>query len=372
MSQGVTQASGVTAAGVSSTATPAQSTIPQSVLAYAGNTTATVTWNPPLAGNPFSYAVTASPGGATTTVSGTTATLTGLTNGTAYTITVVANNAYGSSSPATANVVTPTAASSSLTGITTANLFAWYAADQLVSPPTNGNPLISGSGGTGIFWNDASGNGRHVTISNAMPTMTTSWTNSKPALTFNGSTQYLQLPFTTQNWNGQCSMLIVGTIAAIAASDTHIVANESFNGTVFEAASQRFTIDCFGDGSTYSQSRIILPPANVYSGSGNDNASGVTSMKANIPFVISVVFGAANGGGYQYFNGNKVNSNLNVISSLINPIFIGARGNVANISRFFNGKIGEIGFWSGAWSDTDRHSIEAYAGTKYNVTMAVQ
>src|SRR5207249_3454467 len=74
---------------------------PTDVEAVAGDSKATVTWTAPTVtgGSPIlSYTVTASPGGATaTTPNGTTttATVTGLTNGTAYTFTVTATNLVG-------------------------------------------------------------------------------------------------------------------------------------------------------------------------------------------------------------------------------------------------------------------------------------
>ena len=64
------------------------------------NTEATVTWYAPMntGGAPIdSYTVTAMPGSISTTVSGTSATLSSLGNGTSYTFSVVAINQYGSS-----------------------------------------------------------------------------------------------------------------------------------------------------------------------------------------------------------------------------------------------------------------------------------
>jgi hypothetical protein len=79
---------------------------PTNVVAVAGNAQATLTWTAPQSnGSPItSYLVTASPGGATATSSSTGVTFTGLTNGTAYSFSVVAVNAAGngpSSAPST-------------------------------------------------------------------------------------------------------------------------------------------------------------------------------------------------------------------------------------------------------------------------------
>ncbi len=85
---------------------------PTSVSATPGNTQASVSWTVPASDGSSAinlYMVIASPGGQVTSTAGTTATVTGLTNGTAYTFTVSAHNRAGFSTPSTpSTAVTPT------------------------------------------------------------------------------------------------------------------------------------------------------------------------------------------------------------------------------------------------------------------------
>ncbi|WP_203845278.1 beta strand repeat-containing protein [Dactylosporangium siamense] len=82
---------------------------PTAVLAVAGNGSVAVSWIPPLIqrAGVTGYTVTASPGGAGCSTSGTACTVTGLTGGTAYTFTVVATGSGGSSTGTSTTPVTP-------------------------------------------------------------------------------------------------------------------------------------------------------------------------------------------------------------------------------------------------------------------------
>ena len=114
---------------VFSTTTASPPAAPTGVTATAGNASATVSWTPPP-GTVTSYSVTpyaGSTAGTPVTVTGSppasTATVTGLTNGTAYTFKVTATNSLGTgTASAPSNAVTPSAGAvpAAPTGVTAA------------------------------------------------------------------------------------------------------------------------------------------------------------------------------------------------------------------------------------------------------------
>lgn len=120
---------------------------PQSVAATAGPGSVTVTWSAPASDGGAaldSYVVTVQPGGTTATVpaSTTTATVTGLTNGTAYTATVRAVNSVGASAESLPSPeVTPVAPPGAPTGVAGASRVGGVRVSWTPPVDTGGLPI---------------------------------------------------------------------------------------------------------------------------------------------------------------------------------------------------------------------------------------
>ena len=146
---------------------------PTNVSAVAGNAQATVSFTPPTnnGGSTItSYTVTSSPGNIKKTGASSPLTVTGLTNGTAYTFTVVATNAIGNSVPSTASTaVTPATVPNAPTSISA--VAGNTQATVSFTPPTN-------NGGSAIIGYTVTSNPGNITkTGTSSPLIVTGLTN---------------------------------------------------------------------------------------------------------------------------------------------------------------------------------------------------
>ena len=170
---------------------------PTSVTASAGNTQATVSWTAPtvLSQTPITdYTIQYSSNSGSSwatfsdgTSTSTSATVTGLTNGTAYTFRVAAVNGIGQGAWSSASsAVTPSVGNIIQT---TSGLYAWYdaAADNSVYSAQSGGSVVTSDGGLIYRVADKSGNNRHLyTFDNgtSVPRLSLAAKNGKNAILF--------------------------------------------------------------------------------------------------------------------------------------------------------------------------------------------
>ena len=238
---------------------------PTGVTAAPGDTTATIAWTAPSSfgtGTLTGYAATATPGGfSCSTASSLTCQITGLTDGTTYTVTVVTQTADGGSPPSSSVTVVP---AGSLTLTSPASL-TWAATDngsnQASVDTTSADQqlTVTDSTGTGAGW--------HITVS---ATTLTSGAHSLPdagAIDFTGSTaSALASTGPTTTCSGSCT-LPTNTTAYPVAITTASSTPTAYTVYDTSAGTGMGTMTIGGSSAANPIGWWVQVPASAYAGS---------------------------------------------------------------------------------------------------------
>jgi len=268
---------------VSSTATSTPRTIagaPTAASAVRGNGQATVSFTPPASNGGAAitgYTVTSSPGGFTGTGTSSPITVTGLTNGTAYTFTVTATNAAGTSAASTAtSAVTPATVPGAPTGVSAVRGDS-QATISFTAPASNGGSAVTG-----------------YTVTSSPGGFTASGSTSP--LTVTGLTNGTAYTFTVTATNA------VGTGAASAASTSVTPSTVPGAPTGVSAtagngqASVSFTAPASNGGAAITSYTVTSSPGG-FTGTGTSSPIVVSGLTNGTAYTFTVTATNTNGTG---------------------------------------------------------------------------
>ena len=273
------------ASGNSAPSSASNSVIPSTVpgaptigTATKGNTQATVTFTAPASNGGSAitgYTVTSNPGGFTAAGTTSPLTVTGLTNGTAYTFTVTATNANGNSLPSSAsNSVTPSTVPGAPT-IGTATKGNAQASVAFTPPASNGGSVITG-------YTVTSSPGGLTGTGSSSPIVVTGLTN--------GTAYTFTVIATNANGNSLASSASNSVIPSTVPGAPTI-------GTVTEGdaqASVAFTAPAGNGGSVITGYTVTSSPGS-FTGSGSSSPIVVTGLTNGTAYTFTVIASNVNG-----------------------------------------------------------------------------
>jgi uncharacterized protein (TIGR02145 family) len=289
----------VTAANATGSGTPSSasnSVIPSTVpgaptigTATKGNAQAVVAFTAPASngGSAISgYTVTSSPGGIVKTGTTSPLTVTGLTNGTAYTFTVIATNANGNSLASSAsNSVTPSTVPGAPT-IGTAVKGNAQATIAFTAPTSNGGSAITG-------YTVTSSPGGFTTTGSSSPITVSGLTN--------GSTYTFTVIATNANGNSIASSASNSVVpSTVPGAPTLVIATEG-DGQVSVA----FTAPVSDGGSVIDGYTVISSPG-AFTGTGLSSPIVVAGLSNGTAYTFTVIAANINGDGLPSSVSNSV------------------------------------------------------------------
>ncbi len=221
------------------------------------------------------------------------------------------------------------------------NLVIWVKSD-------NGVTL---SGSTVSRWTDFSGQGNDATQPTALsqPGYATGVVNGLPALTFNGTAQWLQYAFPDSSF----ADFTQGATLFVVAQPTTITAGRRF-------------LD-FATNTTRDNVRLLEAASGLEFDTVNSGAT-VTSVISSTALDIThfQLLEAVEGAGFATVYQNGVNTASGAVNDITNVArtgnFLGKANNAAN---YFSGQIAEVLLYNRKLSASERVAVEGYINNKY-------
>jgi len=293
-----------------------------------------VYWDRPTTGPADSYSLSVSPGGQTSSTTSTSANITGLTNGVAYTVTVTPVTAGGTGTASSATA-TPTAGPVAVDG-----LALWYDANQ--------ESYSNGASVTALT--DRSGNGKHsLGVSTSNPLFVSSWTNSKPAVAFTSAgSKFLKTGIKVSDVPGPVTVFWVGQLDSVSGN------KRILNWRSAAALGVR-------------QGLMIDHNATTLRAYSSEISHQDITVSASTPYIISDVCGAST----IYLNGTASSSVTKSSAPPLNPgvdqyLYFNSDYGTAT---YGDQKCGELLVYNRALTQAERWVVEAYLAAKYNITV---
>jgi len=205
------------------------------------------------------------------------------------------------------------------------------------------------SGADVTVWADQSGNGFNATSPATKPTFISSSINSKPAISFNNDSSWMQIPQNSIGNSGNISIFVVLNYVSGA-----VILNKgdaaSFEATVWELTTNTGFGFVNDDGEEFSWNVVPVSPA------------------TNIPLLLE---GFSSAGVSQLaFNGtnsgdpSSANVGFNAISQYIG---IGGGGDGGSAVSPLDARIAEIIIYNRQVTSPERQQVEAYLNAKYAI-----
>jgi Chitobiase/beta-hexosaminidase C-terminal domain/Concanavalin A-like lectin/glucanases superfamily len=250
----------------------------------------------------------------------------------------VSSNSYGNLSTAVFNSV----AYMANVPQRSANLITWLRADAGVTY----------SSGQVSLWSDQSGNGNNAGqgTSAIQPTLTTGAVNGLPAISFNGTSQFLQFGSGFANFTSGASIFVVINPATTGTYQTWLeFGNASSNYFGVEG------INTAGAAAFY-----------VYNGTSGSSVTATSALTASQYQLTESIYNGSNTG-TVYTNGVQKGSSTSLLTAPNASRTSNYLGQFGGGSAYFHGQIAEILVYNTALSASQRAGVESYIYSKYAV-----